>query len=245
MMKFAVITLLPELVEAVVTSGVTSRAVEKGLMHLQCINPRVYATDKHRTIDARPYGGGPGMVMRADTLLPAIREAKQRLPMSKVVYLSPQGKKVTQSMLQIAAKEEGLILLCGRYEGIDERVIALGVDEEWSLGDYVLSGGELGAMVVIDGITRLLPDVLGHHESAVQDSFTDGLLDCPHFTRPEKVEGLTVPAVLKSGNHAKIARWRRAQSLGRTAVRRPELLEKLQLSEQDESLLEEFIQCQD
>jgi tRNA (guanine37-N1)-methyltransferase len=245
MMKFAVITLLPELVEAVVASGVTSRAVDKGLMQVQCINPRKYATDKHRTIDDRPYGGGPGMVMRADTLLPAIREAKQHLPNSKVVYLSPQGKRVNQSLLQATAKEEGLILLCGRYEGIDERVITLEVDEEWSLGDYVLSGGELGAMVVIDGITRLLPNVLGHHESAVQDSFTDGLLDCPHFTRPETVEGLTIPTILKSGNHAKIARWRRTQALGRTAARRPELLDKLQLSEQDESLLEEFIQCQD
>jgi tRNA (guanine37-N1)-methyltransferase len=245
MMKFAVITLLPELVEAVVASGVTSRAVDKGLMQVQCINPRKYATDKHRTIDDRPYGGGPGMVMRADTLLPAIREAKQHLPNSKVVYLSPQGKRVNQSLLQVTAKEEGLILLCGRYEGIDERVITLEVDEEWSLGDYVLSGGELGAMVVIDGITRLLPNVLGHHESAVQDSFTDGLLDCPHFTRPETVEGLTIPTILKSGNHAKIARWRRTQALGRTAARRSELLDKLQLSEQDESLLEEFIQCQD
>jgi len=245
MMKFVVITLLPELVEAVVASGVTSRAVEKGLMHLHCINPRNYATDKHRTIDDRPYGGGPGMVMRADTLLSAVREAKHNLPTSKVVYLSPQGKRVNQAMLQATAKEEGLILLCGRYEGIDERVITLEVDEEWSLGDYVLSGGELGAMVVIDGITRLLPDVLGHHESAVQDSFTDGLLDCPHFTRPEKVEGLTIPKVLKTGHHANIARWRKMQALGRTAVRRPELLEKLQLSEQDESLLEEFIRCQD
>ena len=245
MMKFTVITLLPELVEAVVASGVTSRAVEKGLMQLECINPRTYATDKHRTIDDRPYGGGPGMVMKADTLLPAIREAKQRLPTSKVIYLSPQGKRVDQMMLKTAAKEEGLILLCGRYEGIDERVVELEVDEEWSLGDYVLSGGELGAMVIIDGITRLLPDVLGHQQSAVQDSFTDGLLDCPHFTRPERVEDLTIPAVLKSGNHAKIARWRRMQALGRTAIRRPELLEKLKLSEQDESLLEEFIQCQD
>lgn len=244
-MKFAVITLLPELVESVVESGVTSRAVEKGLTHLQCINPRKYATDKHRTVDDRPYGGGPGMVMRADTLLPAIREAKQRLPDSKVVYLSPQGKTIDQPLLQSVAQEEGLILLCGRYEGIDERIVALEVDEEWSLGDYVLSGGELAAMVVIDGITRLLPEALGHHESATQDSFTDGILDCPHFTRPEVVEGVTIPAVLKSGNHANIQRWRRMQALGRTLERRPELLEKLQLSEQDESLLEEFIQCQD
>lgn len=244
-MKFEVITLLPELVESVVASGVTSRAAEQGLTHLHCINPREYATDKHRTVDDRPYGGGPGMVMRADTLLPAIREAKQRLPHSRVVYLSPQGKTIDQALLQSVTQEDGLILLCGRYEGIDERIIELEVDEEWSLGDYVLSGGELAAMVVIDGITRLLPDVLGHHESAAQDSFTHGLLDYPHFTRPEMVEGLPIPTVLKSGHHANIQRWRRTQALGRTLTRRPELIEKLQLSEQDKSLLEEFIRCQD
>lgn len=244
-MKFEVITLLPELVSSVTEYGVTRRAEEQGLIHLNCVNPRDYTTDKHRTVDDRPYGGGPGMVMKADTLLAAIRDTKKRQPSSKVIYLSPQGKTVDQAMLASMSEESGVILLCGRYEGIDERVIDLEVDEEWSIGDYVLSGGELAAMVLIDGISRLIPGVLGHSESAEQDSFVSGLLDCPHYTRPEEVEELSIPAVLKSGDHAKIERWRRKQSLGRTFNRRRDLIEKLNLSEQDQHLLAEFLKCQD
>ncbi len=243
-MRFDVITLFPEMVQAVTQSGVTSRAAEQGLITLNCINPRDYATDKHRTVDDRPYGGGPGMVMKADVVLSTIRDAKQQSPASKVVYLSPQGKTVNQAMMSSAAKEEGLILLCGRYEGIDERIIELAVDEEWSIGDYVLSGGELGAMVVIDSITRLLPGALGHEQSAEQDSFSDGLLDCPHYTRPEEIEEKPIPAVLKSGNHAEIAKWRRMEALGRTYQKRPDLLEKLDLNEQDKKLLEVFLRQQ-
>ena len=243
-MRFDVITLFPEMVQAVTQSGVTSRAAEQGLITLNCINPRDYTTDKHRTVDDRPYGGGPGMVMKADVVLSTIRDVKQQSPASKVVYLSPQGKTVNQVMMASAAKEDGLILLCGRYEGIDERIIELAVDEEWSIGDYVLSGGELGAMVVIDSITRLLPGALGHEQSAEQDSFSDGLLDCPHYTRPEEIEGKPIPAVLKSGNHAEIAKWRRMESLGRTYLKRPDLLEKLDLNEQDKKLLEVFLRQQ-
>ncbi len=241
-MHFDVITLFPEMIETVTKYGVTSRASERGLIELNCINPRDFTTDKHRTVDDRPYGGGPGMVMKADVVLSAIQDAKKQSPASKVIYLSPQGKTVNQAMMaEVANKEEGLILLCGRYEGIDERIIELEVDEEWSIGDYVLSGGELGAMVLIDAITRLLPEALGHEQSAEQDSFSEGLLDCPHYTRPEELSGMGIPAVLKSGNHAEIAKWRRMQSLGRTYQRRPDLMEQLDLSEQDNRLLEEFL----
>ncbi len=244
-MHFDVITLFPEMIESVTEYGVTSRASERGLIELNCINPRNFATDKHRTVDDRPYGGGPGMVMKADVVLSAIKDAKKQSPASKVVYLSPQGKTVNQAMIAaVANKEEGLILLCGRYEGIDERIIEREVDEEWSIGDYVLSGGELGAMVLIDAVTRLLPDALGHEQSAEQDSFSEGLLDCPHYTRPEELSGMSIPSVLKSGNHAEIAKWRRMQSLGRTYKRRPDLIEKLDLSEQDKKLLEEFLRQQ-
>lgn len=260
-MRFDVITLFPEMVNSVAEYGVTSRAKEKGLIALNCINPRDYATDKHRTVDDRPYGGGPGMVMRADILLSAIRDAKQKssklIKNSKVIYLSPQGKKVDQVMIRKIAEKspnQGLILLCGRYEGIDERVVEREVDEEWSIGDYVLSGGELGAMVLIDAITRLLPDVLGHELSAEQDSFSEeaqgyeGLLDCPHYTRPEELPEESgndeIPAVLKSGNHAEIAKWRKMQSLGRTYQRRPDLIRQNELSKQDKELLEEFLRQQ-
>lgn len=257
MLRFDIITLFPEMVRSVTEFGVTRRAAEQGLIALHCINPRDYATDVHRTVDDRPYGGGPGMVMKADVLLAAIRVARQQAPQSKVVYLSPQGKAVDQALLKevtqsLQARQQaheknystGLIFLCGRYEGIDERVIQLEVDEEWSLGDYVLSGGELGAMVLVDAITRLLPGALGHEQSADQDSFSEGLLDCPHYTRPEVLEGLAVPDVLKSGDHGKIASWRRMQALGRTYQRRPDLLDKLDLSEQDQNLLEVFLRQQ-
>ncbi|MCK5727109.1 MAG: tRNA (guanosine(37)-N1)-methyltransferase TrmD [Thiotrichaceae bacterium] len=241
-MRFDVITLLPELVNAVVESGVISRAQKQNIIELICTNPRDFAMDKHRTVDDRPYGGGPGMVMKAGVLLATIREVKKKAAKgSPVIYLSPQGKPIKQAMLQELSTKQGAVLLCGRYEGIDERLIDLVIDEEWSLGDYVLSGGELGAMIIIDAVTRLLPNALGHKESALQDSFSDELLDCPHYTRPETVEGLAIPKVLASGNHQKIAQWRRAQALGRTYQRRPDLLEQTELSEQDKQLLKDFL----
>ena len=245
-MRFDVITLLPELVESVVKVGVTGRAAKRGLIELHCWNPRDFTEDVHRTVDDRPYGGGPGMVMKADCLLQSIRAAKKVAPPgTRVVYLSPQGKPVNQAMIRDVSSQDGLILLCGRYEGIDERVIDLEVDDEWSLGDYVLSGGELGAMVIIDAVTRLLPAVLGHQESAEQDSFSDNLLDCSHYTRPDVVENLEVPAVLKSGDHKAIARWRRKQAIGRTVTRRADLLGrngKLEaLSDDDKQLLDEYL----
>lgn len=239
-MRFDVITLFPELVEAVVNSGVTGRAAERGIIALKQWNPRAYATDVHRTVDDRPYGGGPGMVMKGDCLLQAIRDARRENP-GKVVYLSPQGVPLNQTLVSELSRDAGLILLCGRYEGIDERIIELEVDMECSIGDYVLSGGELGAMVLIDALTRLLPGALGHNESAAQDSFYDGLLDCPHYTRPEILEGLEVPNVLKSGNHALIARWRKKQALGKTWRRRPELLQARQLTNSERVLLDEYI----
>ncbi len=238
-MQIDVITLFPELVNAVVDSGVTGRAASRGLIALRYWNPRDYATDVHRSVDDRPYGGGPGMVMKADCLLPAIRDARDQNT-GKVIYLSPQGTPLDQAMVNTLAQEPGLVLLCGRYEGIDERVIELEVDMECSIGDYVLSGGELGAMVLIDAVTRQLPGALGHHDSAAEDSFFDGLLDCPHYTRPESLEGLEIPAVLKSGNHADIARWRKKQALGRTWQRRPELLQARQLSGSERALLDEY-----
>ena len=242
-MRFDVITLLPELVESVAQVGVTGRAAKRKLIELHCWNPRDFTKDVHRTVDDRPYGGGPGMVMKADCLLETIRAAKAASPeKSKVVYLSPQGKKLDQSLVrEVSLDDKNLILLCGRYEGIDERIISLEVDEEWSLGDYVLSGGELGAMVIIDAVTRLLPDVLGHTASAEQDSFTEDLLDCDHYTRPDIVENLEVPTVLKSGDHKAITRWRRKQSIGRTYQRRPDLLEHKTLSNEDKALLDEYL----
>jgi len=240
-MQISVITLFPDLVRAVVAEGVVGRAEKRGLLELQCVNPRDYAEDVHRTVDDRPYGGGPGMVMRSDCLLKAIRAERQRLGSPKVIYLTPQGKPLRQSMLQSLSATESVVLLCGRYEGIDERIVELEVDEEWSLGDFVLSGGELAAMTVVDGVTRLLPDALGHTESAVEDSFSNGLLDHPHYTRPEKVENLEVPKVLLSGNHQHIKEWRRKQALGRTHLRRPDVLREKDLSEQDKRLLEDFM----
>lgn len=248
MMRFDVITLFPELVESVAKSGVTGRAAGRKLIDLHCWNPREYAEDVHRTVDDRPYGGGPGMVMKADCLLQAIRDAKKVAGnvtnSAKVIYLSPQGKPLDQAALKAMSNDDSLILLCGRYEGIDERIIELEVDEQWSLGDYVLSGGELGAMVMIDAITRLLPRALGHESSANEDSFSqanDGLLDCPHYTRPNVVEELEVPAVLKSGDHKMIARWRRKQALGRTNQYRSDLLENIVLSSDDQTLLDEYL----
>ncbi|HPQ94093.1 MAG TPA: tRNA (guanosine(37)-N1)-methyltransferase TrmD [Thiolinea sp.] len=240
-MRFDVITLFPDLVWSVAGCGVVGRALERGLISLQCTSPRDFTHDVHRTVDDRPYGGGPGIVMKPDALLAAIRVVRRSNP-GPLVYMSPQGRPLTQVRMRQFAQVPALILLAGRYEGIDERVIDLEVNEECSLGDYVLSGGELAAMAVIDGVTRLLPGALGHDESAVQDSFTDGLLDCPHYTRPDCVEGLGVPAVLKSGDHAVIARWRRKQSLGLTWLKRPDLLKNRILQPVEQALLAEFIQ---
>ncbi|MFO7592738.1 MAG: tRNA (guanosine(37)-N1)-methyltransferase TrmD [Pseudomonadota bacterium] len=242
-MRFDVVTLFPPMFEAVSGYGITGRALERGIAELGVWNPRDYTHDRHRTVDERPYGGGPGMLMKIQPLRDAIHEARAAHPgKSHVVYLSPQGKPLNQRGVRELAQHEHLVLIAGRYEGVDERLIETEVDEEWSIGDYVLSGGELAAMVVIDAVTRLLPGALGHEDSAQQDSFSDGILDCPHYTRPELFEGMQVPQVLLSGDHAAIARWRLKQSLGRTWLRRPDLLEILELDEEQQHLLQEFIQ---
>jgi tRNA (guanine37-N1)-methyltransferase len=242
MMRFDVITLFPEMFDAI-RLGVTGRAIDKGLAKLVLWNPRDYTEDVHQTVDDRPYGGGPGMVMKVEPLLAAIQAAKVQNPTSKVVYLSPQGQRFVQATALAATQTSGIILIAGRYEGIDERVIHSFVDEEWSLGDFVLSGGELPAMVVIDSMIRLLPGALGHAESAEQDSFSDGLLDCPHYTRPENILDQDVPSVLLSGDHEKIRLWRLQQALGRTWLRRPDLLEGRELNKQEQELLDEFKQA--
>lgn len=240
-MRFDVISLFPELINQASGYGVTGKAIERGIVSLAVWNPRDYTHDKHKTVDDRPYGGGPGMVMKYQPLHDAVTAAKQAgSGQSKVIYLSPQGKPITQTLLKSVPEDTQLILVAGRYEGIDERFIELDCDEEWSIGDYVISGGELAALIVIDALTRLLPNVLGDELSAVQDSHSDGLLDCPHYTRPEQIAGLGVPDVLKSGNHAEIERWRLQQSLGRTWQKRPDLLEKKQLNQQQQQLLEQF-----
>lgn len=243
-MRFDVITLFPGMVKAMSEQGVTGRAFKRGLTDLHLWNPRDYTADVHRTVDDRPYGGGPGMVMKLQPVKSAILHAKQAAPESKVIYLSPQGRQLNQQAVENLSKQTGLILLAGLYEGVDERLIDAYVDEEWSIGDYVLSGGELPAMVLMDVVIRLLPDVLNKSESAEQDSFSSGLLDCPHYTRPEEVDGVKVPDVLLSGDHAKIRRWRLAQSLQRTWLRRPDLLEKHDLSDEERDLLNHFIAAQ-
>jgi tRNA (guanine37-N1)-methyltransferase len=241
-MRIDVVTLFPEMLDAVIDAGITSRAVDNKLLTIQAWNPRDYTTDTHRTVDDRPYGGGPGMVMKVEPLRAAIRAARERAPAgARVIHLSPQGRKLDQAGLRELADLPGLVLVASRYEGVDERLINAEIDEEWSIGDYVLSGGELAAMVLIDGVTRLLPGALGHEDSADQDSFSDGLLDYPHYTRPEEVDGATVPAVLASGDHQAIHRWRQKQALGRTWLRRPDLLEGLELDAEQQRLLEEFI----
>ncbi|NRD73096.1 tRNA (guanosine(37)-N1)-methyltransferase TrmD [Shewanella sp. VB17] len=241
-MWLGVVTLFPEMFRAVTDFGVTGRAVNKGLLKLHTWNPRDFTHDKHNTVDDRPYGGGPGMLMMVQPLRDAIHAAKTAAGDStKVIYLSPQGRKLTQQGVEELAKSDSLILVCGRYEGVDERIIQTEVDEEWSIGDYVLSGGELPAMTLIDSVSRLVPGVLGKQASAEQDSFSDGLLDCPHYTRPETLDGLDVPAVLLSGNHEHIRRWRLQQSLGRTLLRRPELLENLALTDEQTKLLNQFV----
>lgn len=238
-MRFDVITLFPDIIKNALNAGVVGKAIEKQYVFVDTFNPRNYTHDKHKTVDDRPYGGGCGMVMKYQPLHDALK-AIEKKNCYKTVYLSPQGKVITQSLLRENSEFEQLILVAGRYEGIDERFITLHCDEEWSLGDYVISGGEFAALVVIDGITRLLPDVLGDENSANQDSHSNGLLDYPHFTRPECVNGLNVPDVLLSGNHAEIEKWRKQKALEKTWQKRPDLLEKKQLTVQEQQLLKEF-----
>jgi tRNA (guanine37-N1)-methyltransferase len=240
---FGVVSLFPEMFQTFTQQGVTGRAVKRGTLSVECFNPRDFTHDKHRTVDDRPYGGGPGMLMMVQPLTDAIHAAKLAAGRkTKVIYLSPQGKKLDQAGVKQLSENESLVLIAGRYEGIDERVIDSLVDEEWSVGDYVLSGGELPAMILMDAVSRFIPGVLGHEQSAEQDSFSQGLLDCPHFTRPETLNGRNVPSVLLSGDHEKIRQWRLQQSLGRTWQRRPELLNDLALTEEQQALLKAFKQ---
>jgi tRNA (guanine37-N1)-methyltransferase len=239
-MKIALITLFPEMFAAVTDYGISSRAVKEGLLEIASYNPRDFTEDRHQTVDARPYGGGPGMVMMIEPLRRAISAAREWTDENPlVVYLSPQGKVLNQVAVNGFASQQSLILIAGRYEGIDERLIQMEVDEEWSIGDYVLSGGELPAMVLIDALIRQIPGALGHQDSADQDSFANGLLDCPHFTRPEQQDGQQVPEVLLSGDHERIRRWRLQQSLVRTQQRRPDLLDRLELNKEQQALLKE------
>ncbi|MGE3296639.1 MAG: tRNA (guanosine(37)-N1)-methyltransferase TrmD [Porticoccaceae bacterium] len=224
-MKVAVVTLFPEMFGALIDYGVSGRAVRTGLLDIRCFNPRDYTEDRHQTVDDRPYGGGPGMVMRPEPLGAAIAEARGWTQDARVLYLSPQGRVLRHdAVMEMAGAARDLILIAGRYEGIDERIVVLEVDEEWSIGDYVLSGGELPAMVLLDALIRQLPGALGDADSAQQDSFVAGLLDCPHYTRPPEYRGLGVPEVLLSGDHGAIERWRRQQAQARTLARRPDLL---------------------
>jgi len=240
-MRIDVITLFPESLEGLTGLGVTGRAIREGRVELKAWNPRDLATDRHRTVDDRPYGGGPGMVMAVEPLSSTITAVRNEHAGETLVSLmSPQGRKLDQAGVDELAGRQGLILVCGRYEGIDERLVESDIDEQWSIGDYVISGGELAAAVVIDAVTRLLPGVLGHEQSAVEDSFVDGLLDHPHYTRPEVAGGKAVPEVLLSGDHEAIRRWRRKQALGRTWQLRPDLLENRQMDEEAKLLLKEF-----
>ncbi|MGL6070394.1 tRNA (guanosine(37)-N1)-methyltransferase TrmD [Craterilacuibacter sp.] len=249
-MQIDAISLFPEMFEAITRYGVSRRAVEMGICDFAAWNPRDFTSNNYRTIDDRPYGGGPGMLMLIEPLVAALdaaraRQQAQGADKSHVVYLSPQGRALDHRKAVELSQRSGLILLCGRYEGVDERLIESEVDEEISIGDYVLSGGELPAMVLMDTVLRLLPGVLGDAQSATEDSFADGLLDCPHYTRPEEYRGMRVPDVLMSGNHALIAKWRLKQSLGRTWLRRPDLLQGRTLSKQESRLLAEYQQEQD
>lgn len=248
MKRVALVTLFPEMFDAVADYGISGRALDQGLWALTCFNPRDYATDRHGTVDDRPYGGGPGMVMRVEPLRAAIAEARHWVSEEggevRVIYLSPQGRVLDQRGVEYLGGIPNLVLIAGRYEGIDERLIELEVDEEWSIGDYVLSGGELPAMVLIDALVRRIPGALGHSESAREDSFATGLLDCPHYTRPESYQGLVVPEVLLSGNHQRIRGWRLTKSLARTRARRPDLLNRLVLDNEQQAILAELEQAE-
>jgi tRNA (guanine37-N1)-methyltransferase len=240
-MRIAVVSLFPVMLREALMHGVLGRAIERGVLEVQCIDPRNFATDVHRTVDDRPYGGGPGMVLKVEPLRSALRAAEANMPAgSRRVYLGADGRRFEQGRAREAKRWPGLILVAGRYEGVDERFIEAEIDEVWSIGDYVLSGGELPALVVIDAIGRLLPGALGSPESAVQESFTGDLVDWPHYTRPPTLDGRAVPAVLSSGDHAAIQRWRLQQALGRTWLRRPELLERRGMNDEERALLEEF-----
>ena len=241
-MRMSVVSLFPEMIEAVTRHGVVGRACKNGLLTVNAVNPREFASDPHRSVDDRPYGGGPGMVMTFDPLSKAIDAARAAQPAgSPVVLLTPQGERFDQARAARYATLDGLVMVAGRYEGIDERVVETLIDEEVSLGDFVLSGGEIAAMAVVDAVARLIPGVLGDSESAAQDSFGDGLLDHPHYTRPERVAERDVPSVLLSGDHERIGRWRLMQALGRTRERRPDLLEQRGLTEDELRLLEEYM----
>ena len=247
-MNISLVSLFPELIHQAASFGVLGRAIKQQQLTLTCFNPRDYAEDKHRTVDDRPYGGGPGMLMKVEPLYKAIMAAKESSSSdAKVVYMSPQGQRLNQQMLvSEAATAYDLILIAGRYEGIDERIIESLVDEEWSIGDYVISGGEIATLVVVDAVTRLIPGVLGDDDSALQDSFMQGLLDYPHYTRPERVNKQSVPDVLLSGDHEAIRRWRLKQALGRTWSRRPDMIDAIKedasnWDEEKENLLAEYI----
>ena len=243
-MFFAVITLFPEMFEAITDFGISGRAAKREIVQVTCINPREFATGNYKRVDERPFGGGPGMVMMAEPLSQAIKHAKELATQAgavsvPVVYMSPQGKTLNESAVKEFVEYDGLIVLCGRYEGVDERLIQQYVDQEWSIGDYVLSGGELPAMVLLDSIIRRLPNAMSDEQSHVQDSFVDGLLDCPQYTKPDHFEGLDVPEVLKSGHHANIEKWRFLQRYQRTLERRPELVEQVELTKQQKKWLKD------
>jgi len=247
MKRIALVSLFPEMFAAVSEYGITGRALRDGLWAMKCFNPRNHTSDRHQTVDDRPYGGGPGMVMMIEPLRAAIREARTWLEEQgvsagrvRVIYLSPQGRVFSQAGVAELAEYDGLVLIAGRYEGVDERLIELEVDEEWSIGDYVLSGGELPAMVMVDALVRYIPGALGHGDSARQDSFAEGLLDCPHYTRPEVYEGRGVPEVLLSGNHERIRQWRLREGMRRTLERRPDLLHEPSLTAEQRQVLEEL-----
>lgn len=239
MIRFDVVTLFPEMLRAVTESGITGRALQKGLWRLQAWNPRDFTTDNYRTVDDRPFGGGPGMVMQAEPLEKAL-DAARDAGGGRVVYLTPQGSRLNHGKVMAMSKEPSLTLLCGRYEGVDERLLARRVDEEISIGDFVLSGGELAAMALMDAVVRQLPGALGGEDSAGQESFVDGLLDCPHYTRPEEYRGEKVPEILMSGHHENIRRWRLKQALGRTWLRRPDLLAARPMTDEEARLLAEY-----
>ena len=248
-MQLGIVTLFPEMFAAITEHGISGRAVRSGLMNLELFNPRDYTSDKHRTVDDKPFGGGPGMLMKTEPLMASIAAAKQTAgENAKVIYLSPQGKTLKQDSIIDLAKREGMVLLCGRYQGVDNRVIESEIDEEWSLGDFVISGGELAAMALIDAMTRFQPGALGDEGSALEDSFSDGLLHSPEYTRPQSLKGIkgfvgeSVPSVLLSGDHEAISKWRLKQSLGATWLKRPDLLEKVSLDIEQKELLEQFKQ---
>lgn len=245
-LSIGVISLFPQMMDVLRTGGVTARALEAELLTLQVWNPRDFTSDRHRTVDDRPYGGGPGMVMRVEPLKRAIEAAREALGRkAHRVYLSPQGRRMNQQDVAALAERQRLVLVCGRYEGVDERLVESEIDQELSLGDFVLSGGEIAAIALIDAMARLIPGALGHEDSAKQDSFTDGLLDCPHYSRPEVIDGRRVPEVLLSGDHEAIRRWRLQQALGRTFLRRPDLLQGRKLDEEQQALLEEYLHERD